>query len=227
MTRSSFGTTRFVAAAALALLLAVALLAIGCSSSSQSSSTTAGSGANTTATGSTGSSAGKTGTTVAGATGSTQAATGTSAAQRLAVGTKTDAEYKAEIPKLQATLKSNPNDLASLQELAVAQYNLRQLPDAAATYQKMLAVKDDPTTHNNYGNVLRVEGNAAGALAEYQKAIAGDKTLTVAYVNLATIYAGQKKLDEAKKIVQQGIAATTGADQTSLKAYLAQLNATK
>ena len=213
MTRRFFGRTLPITAIALALLLVVALLAVGCSGSSTSSSTTSGAGSNTTANGQTG--------------GTQAATTGTSAPQRLAVGAKTDAEYKAEIPKLQAALKTNPNDLASLQELAVAQYNLRQLPDAAATYQKMLAIKDDPTTHNNYGNVLRDEGNAAGALAEYQKAIAGDKTLTVAYINLATIYVGENKLDQAKQVVQQGIAATTGADQTRLKTYLAQLNTKK
>ena len=212
MTRQGSAGHPTVIAIALPVALALVLGAIGCSGSGTTpSATTAGSA--TTASESTA------GTTA----GSNSPTTGGTSTKRLVEGAKTDAQYQADISKLQDALKSKPNDLTTLQDLAVAQYNLRQLPETAATYQKMLTIKDDPATRNNYANVLRDEGKTAEAIAEYRKAIAGDKALTTAYVNLAVIYANQSNLAAAKKIVEQGIAATSGDDQARLKTYLEQL----
>ena len=211
MTRQGSAGHPTVIAIALPVALALVLVAIGCSGSGTTpSATTAGS--TTTASEST-----------AGTTAGSNTTTGDTSTKRLVEGAKTDAQYQADISKLQDALKSKPNDLTTLQDLAVAQYNLRQLPETAATYQKMLTIKDDPATRNNYANVLRDEGKTAEAIAEYQKAITGDKALTTAYVNLAVIYANQSNLAAAKKIVEQGIAATSGADQARLKTYLEQL----
>ena len=211
MTRQGSAGHPTVIAIALPVALALVLGAIGCSGSGTTpSATTAGS--TTTASEST-----------AGTTAGSNTTTGDTSTKRLVEGAKTDAQYQADISKLQDALKSKPNDLTTLQDLAVAQYNLRQLPETAATYQKMLTIKDDPATRNNYANVLRDEGKTAEAIAEYQKAITGDKALTTAYVNLAVIYANQSNLAAAKKIVEQGIAATSGADQARLKTYLEQL----
>jgi tetratricopeptide (TPR) repeat protein len=138
---------------------------------------------------------------------------------RLVEGGKTAEQYAAEIPDLQKAVDANPQDLTALQNLAVAQYNARKYDAAGLTYQKMLQIKDDPTTHNNYANVLRDQSKFAEAEVEYQKAIAGDPALTIAYVNLASTYKLQGNVPEAEKILDQGIAHTVGADKQRLQDY--------
>ena len=83
----------------------------------------------------------------------------------------------------------------------------------------MLQISDDPMTRNNYANVLRDAGKKDEAKAEYQKAIAADPTLTVAYLNLSVMYAAEKNITEANKILDHGIAAIPADDQTRLKTY--------
>jgi len=193
----------------LGVLGALAWLAAGCSGAGESASTS--------------STGGSTVTTAAAANGTAQTTT-TSQAQRVVVGGKTPEEYAAALPDLEKAVQANPTDLAALQELAVAQYNTNKYDEAAATYQKMLQLKDDAVTHNNYANVLRDAGQADQAKAEYEKAIAVDPSLAVAYLNLVGMYATEKNLTEANKVLDRGIGATTGDDQTRLKNYKDKLN---
>jgi tetratricopeptide (TPR) repeat protein len=140
------------------------------------------------------------------------------------VGGQSQEDYASSIPELQKAVEANPTDLAALQNLAVAQYNSDNLDDAAATYQKMLAIEDNPTFHNNYANVLRDLKKTDQAIAEYQKAIEGNPALASAYINLASLYVLQKNVTEAQKVLDAGIAKTTGTDQQSLKDYRDSIN---
>jgi len=140
------------------------------------------------------------------------------------VGAKSEEEYKEAIPQLEEKLKAAPDDLATLQELAIAQYNTEQYQAAAQTYEKMLSISDQPMTRNNFANVLRDWGRTAEAKAEYQKAIAADPTLTVAYVNLATVLVREGNKDEAIELLGRGIEQTQGSDQERLQAYKDQLS---
>lgn len=198
----------------LALVLALSLGLIACSGSTSASSTTTTSASSDTTAASSDTTSGGTVSTAAGSS------TGSTVVQ----GGKTAAQWQAELPGLQKAVQDNPTDLTALQALAVAQYQLKKYDDAAATYQKMLAVKDDPLTHNNYGNVLRDAGKNDLAIAQYQKAIAGDPTLVVAYINLAVMYSTAGDLTNADKVLSQGIGATTGDDQTRLKAVKDKLD---
>jgi Flp pilus assembly protein TadD len=190
---------------------ALALVASGCSAKSAiiGSTTAASSSTSITA-----SAAGGTPSTVAGSTGTT----------KIVDGGKTAEQYAAEVPNLQDAADASPTDLAALQALAVAQYNSNNYDAASATYLKMLQISDDPMTRNNYANVLRDSGKKDEAKAEYEKAIAADPTLTVAYMNLVGMYNDEKNIAEANKVLDRGIAATTGDDQTRLKNYKVQLN---
>jgi len=148
----------------------------------------------------------------------TSAETGTTA-QRLVVGGKTVEEYEAALPDLQQAVEAAPDDLAALQELAIAQYNTARYEEAAATYQKMLELKDDAFTRNNYGNVLRDWKKLDEAKTEYEKAISADPTLVTAYVNLATVLAAEGNTSEAVAVLERGLAAVTGEDRTRLEAF--------
>lgn len=204
-------------AAFVILTAALSVAMVGCSSSggtnTSDTTTTTAAAASAAATGTTGST--DTGVASVGGT------------NRVIVGGKSQQDYAASIPGLQKAVEANPQDLTALQELAVAQYNADKLEDAATTYQKMLAIKDDPTVHNNYGNVLRDLKKIDEAMAEYRKAIDGNPALYNAYINLASMYVAQKNLAEAEKLLDQGIAHTTGADQESLKRYKASLSQAK
>jgi Tfp pilus assembly protein PilF len=193
------------------VVAALALVASGCSAKTAIiGSTTAASSSTSTA----GSAAGSTASTVA----------GSSDTIRVVEGGKTAEEYAAEVPDLQKAVDAAPTDLVALQALAVAQYNSTDYDGATATYLKMLQIKDDPMTRNNYANVLRDAGKKDEAKAEYEKAIAADPTLTVAYLNLSVMYSSENNLTEANKVLDRGIAGTTGDDQTRLKNYKQKLN---
>lgn len=167
-------------------------------------------------------------TTLASTTETTNASTADTASiggsNRVIVGGQSQEDYASSIPELQKAVDANPTDLVALQNLAVAQYNSDRLDDAAATYQKMLVIKDDPTVHNNYANVLRDLKKTDQAIAEYRKAIEGNPALASAYINLASLYVSQKNVTEAQKVLEAGIAKTTGTDQQSLKDYKANIS---
>jgi len=146
--------------------------------------------------------------------------------ERVIVGGRTVAEYEAALPALEAAAAAAPEDLAALQELAIAQYNTERYEEAAATYEKMLQLKDDAPTRNNYGNVLRDWKKWDEAKTQYEKAIALDPTYAYPYVNLAVILRSEGKADAALSLLDQGIAATTGDDKSWLETYKKELTGT-
>jgi tetratricopeptide (TPR) repeat protein len=139
------------------------------------------------------------------------------------VGGKEREEYEAEIAEIEAKLQSSPNDLALLQKLAVAQYQTDRLDEAAATYEKMLSIDDQALTRNNYGNVLRDAGRRTEAKKEYEKALEMDPALTVSYVNLSSLLVMMDKKADALKVLEAGIAATSGDDRSRLQQIKANL----
>ncbi|MFH0915637.1 MAG: tetratricopeptide repeat protein [bacterium] len=147
--------------------------------------------------------------------------------QRLVVGGATVEEYEAALPDLEKAVEAAPDDLAALQELAIAQYNTSRYEEAAVTYRKMLQLKDDAFTHNNYGNVLRDLKKIEEAKAEYEKAISADASLAAAYFNLASVLAAQGNTTDALKVVDRGLTVITGEDKTRLETYKEQLSAKK
>jgi len=146
---------------------------------------------------------------------------------RSVVGGKSTEEYESSIPELKNRTASEPNNLDALQELAIAYYQTKKFAEAAATYEAMLAVRDDPMTRNNYANVLRDWGKTAEAKAEYGKAIAASPSLVVAYINLASVWVGEGDVGEAVKVLDRGIGATSGEDKTRLESYKATLTKEK
>lgn len=195
-----------VAILVLAVLAATALLATGCSSADDTTTTTAAESSNTTLAGS-----------------ATSVSVGSEEPQRLVVGGKTAEEYEAALSDLEKAVKATPDDLTALQELAIAQYNTGRYEEAAATYQKMLQLKDDAFTHNNYGNVLRDWNKVDEAKAEYEKAISSDPTLVTAYLNLASVLVAKGEMSEAMAVLDRGLAATTGEDKTRLETFKQKL----
>jgi tetratricopeptide (TPR) repeat protein len=143
--------------------------------------------------------------------------------QRVVLDGRPAEEYEASIPSLEKSVAANASDAAALQELAVAYYNLKRYDDAAATYLKLLALKGDAFTQNNYANVLRDSKKLDEAVAAYRKAIALDKTLVTPYINLAALYEDEADLAQAARVLKDGIAATQGEDRTRLEEFLSKV----
>jgi tetratricopeptide (TPR) repeat protein len=160
-------------------------------------------------------------TTAAGSGG----ATTTVSVQPVVIGGQTPEEYEAALPELEKAAEADPENLEILQELAVAQFQLKKYEEAAATYEKMLAIKDDAFTHNNYGNVLRNWGKIEEAKAQYRQAIAGDPSLGFSYVNLALILDQESDSQEAVELLQTGLDKVGEEDKASLESLLERLTA--
>jgi predicted negative regulator of RcsB-dependent stress response len=201
---------------------AVSLLVTACSNSGDQVTTTSTAASSTTVSSTAASS---TAVSSAAASSTTTLPASSDGSQPPIVGGSTPEEYEAALPNLEKAVEAAPDDLVALQQLAIAQYNTHRYDEAAATYEKMLKLKDDAFTRNNYANVLRDAGKTEQAKGEYLKAIGADATLTIAYLNLAVILAKEKNIDEAIRVLDRGIGATTGDDQTRLKSYKETLSA--
>ena len=132
-------------------------------------------------------------------------------------GDKSKEQYQAELPGLEAKAKATPADKTVLLDLAAAYYMVDRIEDAAAVYEQMLKLGEDPTLRNNYGNMLRDMGKTEEAKAAYRKALEEDPKLVVAYVNLAALLVREGKKDEAMSVLDGGIAKLEGADKTRLE----------
>ncbi len=139
--------------------------------------------------------------------------------ERVVVGGSTAEEYAEALPELEKAVEADPNDLDALQQLAIAQYNTGRYEEAADTYQKMLSIKDDAFTRNNYGNVLRDWGKAAEAKAAYEQSIAADATLVTPYINLASLLVREESVDEAIAFIDRGLQAVGEDDQERLQTF--------
>lgn len=133
------------------------------------------------------------------------------------VGGKTAEEYNEQIPELEAQLEEDPENADLLLELAVAQFNTQRYTAAAETYQKLLEIEDDPMMRNNYANVLREWGKTDQAIAEYRRALEDDPTLTVAYINLASVLNRNGESEEALQVVDEGLAQVSEEDKSRLE----------
>jgi Flp pilus assembly protein TadD len=128
-----------------------------------------------------------------------------------------EAEWTAILPKLERIAAADPGDENAQRKLALAYYNLDRLDEAAAIYQRLLLVKEDPVLRNRLGNTQRDRGDAVGAEAAYRKAIADDPTLAPPYLNLAELLWRQGKDDEALALLEQGLAAVPAEGRATLE----------
>jgi predicted Zn-dependent protease len=133
------------------------------------------------------------------------------------LGGKSKEEYEESIGSLEGQLADSPEDLGLLAEFAVAQYQTGRYEEAVDTYEKMLALDDQPLVRNNYANVLRDAGRKEDAKKEYEKALAEDPQLVVAYINLASVLFYEDNKQDALAVLDRGIANTSGEDQERLE----------
>jgi tetratricopeptide (TPR) repeat protein len=168
---------------------------------------------------------GSTATTAASSTASSTATSGTD--QTIVDGGKSLDEYKADVPKYEEAIAKDPQDLTSLEGLAVAHYQLGEYDAAAETYLKILAITDDAFIRNALGNVYRDQKKYDEAIAEYEKAITLDPTLKFPYINEATVWAKFKgDMAKAQAILDKAQKALSAEDAKTADAYSQMLTST-
>ncbi len=93
---------------------------------------------------------------------------------------------------------SFPPELDALFALAIREQKAGRPTEAAAAYQKILAIRPDITeVHNNLANVLASQGKFDEAAAHFQQALALKPDYANAHNNLGNVLRSQHKLDEA------------------------------
>ena len=114
-------------------------------------------------------------------------------------------DWEALLPRLQKVVDAAPGDANALRKLALAYHNLDRLDEAASIYERLLAIEEDAVLRDRLANVLRDQGDLAGAEAAYRKAIADDPSLAPAYLNLAELLWRQGRDKEALAVISEGL----------------------
>lgn len=115
--------------------------------------------------------------------------------------------YDSEEMLWRDTVKKNPTAWIAYHNLADTLIEMRRFEEAAAYYEKALALKPDyAKTHNNLGNALNLLGRIDEAIDEFLDAIQNKPEMAEAHNNLAVQYFArreyQKALEEFRKAAQ-------------------------
>lgn len=98
------------------------------------------------------------------------------------------------------------NETDAIYELAVSKYNKKDFEGAISDYQKVL--EKDPQNapaYNGLGNIYRDQRNYSQAEVNYKMAISVSGSYVAAYANWAIMLMDNNKIDEAKKVIAEGL----------------------
>lgn len=118
----------------------------------------------------------------------------------------------------EAVAQQRPQESAYDAAEAHAYWDLQRWEDAAAAYQKVLALHDDANLRIFLGQVHEKLGRNDAASAEYQRGLALDPHNKMGWSSLAALYARQGKLADAASAYQQALA---NGDDPTLRGLLA------
>jgi tetratricopeptide (TPR) repeat protein len=109
--------------------------------------------------------------------------------------------------KIQEKLKSNPEDVESLMQLAREYHDNKNLQQAKSYLEKVLALKSDHIeAQARLADILAYEGNFDEAIISYERALASDiagRFSTQIYFGLGLCYASKCQNDKAKEYIQK------------------------
>jgi cytochrome c-type biogenesis protein CcmH/NrfG len=102
------------------------------------------------------------------------------------------ASKQAAMP-LQEQLKKHPKDFTLLVQAGEMYYHHGAFADAASFYKRALDVKDDPAIRNQYASTFYYQGDADGALKQYNLVLEKDAKNAIALLNTGMIRYKAKK----------------------------------
>lgn len=127
--------------------------------------------------------------------------------------------YSSALDYFQKAVKSDPNNIDYLTELAITHYKLKNYNEAIKSYEKIISLNpDNISSYNRIGNIYWIKKDFERAEFYFRKAIELDPNLIVSYNNLALMLDENRKKEEAIEMLNQGIKANP--DSVELKYYL-------
>jgi len=102
---------------------------------------------------------------------------------------------------------SLPTDFDALIAVALREHSAKRLPEAAAAYRQILAIRPDiAEAYHNLGNVLVEQGQLDEAAALHERAVALRPNLFQSCINLGNIFREQGKFDQAVTWYEKALA---------------------
>ncbi len=115
------------------------------------------------------------------------------------------------------SLRLNAGDAKTHANLGGVLLSLGHLDEANKAYRKSIELKPDlAAARNGLGNVLARSGDTDGAIAAFEVAIELDNAFSEALANLASLYEELSRLDDAREMATQAIAAQPGNAHAAL-----------
>jgi tetratricopeptide (TPR) repeat protein len=109
------------------------------------------------------------------------------------------------IKYLNVSLALDPRHLLSHNLLGLAHMIKGNLPEAIKAFESCLGINPQfSEAHNNLGTALQESGQIDKSEEEFKKAYAIDGNYNASY-NLAKLYYGQNKLDQAREYIQKSL----------------------
>jgi len=109
------------------------------------------------------------------------------------------------------TATAGKNETEAIYKLAVSKYNQKDYSGAEEAYKEVIANDSGNfAAYNGLGNLYRDEKNYQAAEDYYKKAIASANSYVIAYSNWAIMLMDNGKIEEAKKVVLEGIKKSPG-----------------
>jgi len=131
---------------------------------------------------------------------------------------------------LKQALQKDQGQSTYVSQLAVVEYRLKEYQQSIDQYKLLIdQQKDADFAWNGAGNAYRdwavqdashADDYRAKAEAAYRQAIALNSHYVASYSNLALLLRDEGKLDEALKVLDQGISATGSADLSQVKSSI-------
>lgn len=119
------------------------------------------------------------------------------ARRRLAIALHEGRQYEAALAHFEKLVELSP-ERRHLLDLALVYKSLSRIPEAVATYERILAIApEDPVTLHNLGNVALERGDADGAIALYSRAIRARPDYLLAHYHLGSALARVERFAEA------------------------------
>lgn len=116
--------------------------------------------------------------------------------------------YSSALSYFEAAVKTEPNNIDYLTELAITHYRLKNYQESIKAYEKIINLdKNNASAYNNVGNIYWVIKNTERAEYYFRKAIELNPSLIAAYNNFALMLNENGKNAEAIEILNQGIIA--------------------
>jgi tetratricopeptide (TPR) repeat protein len=115
-------------------------------------------------------------------------------------------EFAKAAERFGSALKNDPQDLNSMQYLALSEYNLKQYPSAIEHLEKVVsAKKNDAFLFTVLANMYRDNNQPDRAIENYQRSITANGSYMNAYANLATVLRGLGRIPEAREAINNGL----------------------